>query len=61
LENWRIDEVEKDMIALEQQVQSFWKERICSKPIGIKEMDGFARLERSFNETIVDDNFVLLH
>ena len=49
------------MIDLEQQVQSFWKERACSKPIDMKELDGFARLERSFKETIVDDDFVLLH
>lgn len=53
--------MEKDMIALEQQVQFFWKERMCSKPIDIKELGGFARLERSFKETIVDDDFVLLY
>jgi hypothetical protein len=49
------------MIALEQQVQSFWNERASNRPIGIKEMAGFARLEKSFKEIVVDDDFVLLH
>lgn len=49
------------MISLEQQVQTLWKERASDKPIGIHEMAGFARLEKSFKETLVGDDFVLLH
>jgi hypothetical protein len=49
------------MIALEQQVQALWKERASNKPIAMNEMAEFARLEKSFKETVVGDDFVLLY
>lgn len=60
LEHWSKDDAEKDMAALVQQIQSFWKQH-ASTPVGATALDGFTRLESSLQqEILVDDDFVLL-
>lgn len=59
LESFQQDDVDKDIVDLERQLQCFWEER-ASKAMRPKEMEDFARLERSFNTTVVDDDYVLL-
>jgi len=48
------------MANLELQVQSFWKQH-ASALVSMKELEKFTRLQRSFTESVVDDDFVLLY
>lgn len=59
MENWCREDAEQDVVELQQQIQSFWQQHaaVASKT----NFKTFCRLERSFQESIVDDDFVLLY
>jgi hypothetical protein len=59
MENWSKEDAEKDMVKLQQQIHSFWQQHAV-----VASNTNFmtaCRLERSFQESTVDDDFVLLH
>ena len=60
MENWCKEDAEKDVVELQQQIQTFWQQHasVASSNTNFKT---FSRLERSFQESIVDDDFVLLY
>ena len=62
MENWERSQcdVERDLESMKKQIEKFWNGH-AYKPLRVTEMEGYVRFERSVNETVVDDDFVLLH
>jgi hypothetical protein len=60
MENWSKKDAEKDMVELQQQIHSFWQQH-AAVASNTNFKTPACRLERSFQESTVDDDFVLLH